>query len=172
MLKEVVRGLGTDEKVLRLPALMASSLALLLYAWLLSRFVPTVGQVLALALLATSGPILYFAASVKQYSGDVLVTVILLSAGYVAQSTREGIGRFAWLGLSGLVSLFFSQSSVFLLGGIGLTLILTSIADRRFRDAPGVGWGGLDVVGGVRDALPDHLQGLRGQWGVDGVLGE
>jgi hypothetical protein len=135
LLKEVVRTLGTGERVLRLPALVASLLAMVLFAWFLSRVVPPAGQFLALALIATSGGLLYFGASVKQYSGDVLVSVVLLSLGYHAQSTREGLGRFAWLGVAGLLAILFSQPSVFMLGGIGLTLILGAIIDRRYRDA-------------------------------------
>ena len=76
---------------------------------------------------------------VKQYSSDVLVAVILNVArrlGAAAEQRPREVPDF--LGAVGAILVGCSHASVFVLGGIGLTLIGTALADRRYRDV--LGW--------------------------------
>ncbi len=98
--KEVTRVLGTGERALRLPGLVSSLLAIFLCARLYSRITLPIGSLLGVALLATSPTVLSYAASVKQYSGDVLVSVVLrpgskVSRGTASRRVRQ-FDRSAW----------------------------------------------------------------------------
>lgn len=138
MTKQLVQRFGTDEWVLRLPALIASILALGLYVVLARQTLDAWAQGFALSLMALSWSLVEYSGRVKQYSGDVLMTVILMLLGVWALRQTQGRARFVVLAVVGVAMVGWSHPSVFVLGGIGSTLIGTALADRRFRDA--IGW--------------------------------
>jgi Dolichyl-phosphate-mannose-protein mannosyltransferase len=139
--KQLVQWFGTDEWVFRLPALLASVLALGLYVLLARQVLDPWGQGFALALMALNWRLAEYSGRVKQYSGDVLMTVILTSLGIWALRRRR---CHAWLMIIGAIMVLWSQPSVFVLAGIGLTLIGTAAADRRYRDA--LGWAAVSSI--------------------------
>jgi hypothetical protein len=142
--KGMTHYLGNTETAMRLPALVASILMLVLFVALSRQILDPFGQVLGLALLGLSWPLLEFAVNVKQYSGDGLATVALLIAGFWAQRQSTGLGRFFLLGATGIVALGFSQPAIFVLGGIGLTLIAGAVAAGRPREA--LGWSAVAAL--------------------------
>jgi hypothetical protein len=132
--KELVRAFGSSESVFRLPAFIASVLTLLFYVILARQTLGPWGQCLGMTLMAFDSLLVYFGARVKQYSTDVLATTILISLGIFALRQQSGRARFLLLAAIGGLLIPGSHPSVFVLGGIGLTLIGTSLADRRYRD--------------------------------------
>ncbi len=136
--KESTRWLGDGETALRMPALVASILVLVFYLILLQQVLPVRGQVIGLALMALSWPVAYYAARVKPYSGDALVAIILLIAAIWAMRRPPTLGSFATMAIVGIIAWVFSFPAVFMLGGIGLTLIVRSAAAGRTRES--IGW--------------------------------
>ncbi|MBV8315210.1 MAG: glycosyltransferase family 39 protein [Planctomycetaceae bacterium] len=137
LLKGATRWLGNNEMALRLPAQVASILTLFLYLVLARQCLSPWGQVLGLAFMGLAGPLVWYGVSAKQYSGDVLVTVALLIAGFRALQRQAGLGRFVLLGAVGVVAIGLSQPAVFVLGGIGITLIVGAVVGGRSREACG-----------------------------------
>jgi hypothetical protein len=142
--KELVRCFGTSETVLRMPALVASILTLVVYLILARQVLSAEGQVFGLALMAFSTPLVAFAARVKPYSSDVLVAVVLLSAGTWAMRRPPTLGSYLALAALGILSVVFSLPAIFMLGGVGLVLIVNSAATGRARES--IGWAAVSTL--------------------------
>jgi hypothetical protein len=136
--KEFTRWLGANETALRMPALVASILTLVFYVILARQVLPVPGQVLGLMLLAFSWPLAYYAGRVKPYSGDALVAIILLITAVSALRRPATLGSFATLAVVGIVGWLFSFPAVFVLAGIGMTLVCRSAMAGRLRES--IGW--------------------------------
>jgi hypothetical protein len=136
--KEFIRWLGDNETALRMPALVASILALVFYLILVRQVLPARGQVLGFALLAFSWPLAYFAGRVKPYSSDALAAIILLIAAIRAMRRPPTLGSFTTLTIVGIIGILFSFPATFVLAAIGLTLIARSAAAGRLRES--IGW--------------------------------
>ncbi|MDQ2693302.1 MAG: glycosyltransferase family 39 protein [Chloroflexota bacterium] len=124
--------LGKHELALRLFPLLVGLLSLGLFYLLLRRLTHTTGLVIALVLFALNPRLIYYSSEVKQYIVDVAVTIslLLLAAPVFRASAQKK--DFAWLGLAGLVGLWFSHPALFVLAGIGLALLIETL---RRRDA-------------------------------------
>ena len=135
--KQFTRWFGDDETALRMPALVASILSLVFYLILARQVLPVWGQVIGLVLMAFCWQPIMYAARVKPYTFDVLIAVILWSGAIWALRRPPTLGSYAALAILGLLGITFSMPAVFLLGGIGLTLIARSVITRP-REA--IGW--------------------------------
>ena len=142
--KELVRAFGTGETVLRAPALVASILTLVVYLTLARQILSAEGQVFGLVLMAFSTPLVGYAARVKPYSSDVLVAVVILSAGTWAMRRTPTLGSYLALAALGVLAVPFSLPSVFVLGGVGLALFVRSAATGRVRES--IGWIGVSAL--------------------------
>lgn len=129
--RAAVRLFGPGEYALRLFPFLAGLIALLLFHRLARQSVTSKAVPIALGLFATSAPLIYYSSEVKQYSGDVLIAVILSSAAIYYASRRLTSGRAALFGLLGAATIWFSHSAIFVLAGIGLTLVLFCPPDDR-----------------------------------------
>lgn len=156
--KAAITGLGSSEYGLRLIPLL-SGVAALPIAWLaMRRIVGPSAALVALAGLALAWPTSAYAATVKQYSTDVLVTALILwaaalAAGPPRSAFRGGGGEMgqmpenkagdadprrkthaAYLPLAavGVIVQWFSHPAVFMLGGVGLTLLIAEAARKRW----------------------------------------
>jgi hypothetical protein len=136
--KELVRWLGPGDTVLRLPALVASILTLVVYLILARQVLSPDGQVFGLALMSFSMPLISFAARAKPYSSDVFVAVVLLTAGIWAMRRPPTLVSYLALAALGALAAVFSLPAVFVLGGVGLVLIFHSAAAGRVRES--IGW--------------------------------
>jgi hypothetical protein len=135
LVKLATRSLGNTEAALRLPALLAAIMTLVVYVLLARQCVSPHSQVLGLALMAFSWPLVEYSLSVKQYSGDVLATVSLLVVVFwVLRRPASGM-RYILLGIAGITAIWFSHPSVFVLAGIGLTLFAEAVLRKRPREA-------------------------------------
>ena len=132
--KSAVILLGTQEWVLRLVPFLASIASLLLFRSVALSLLSPIAATIALGLFALSDRLIYFAAEVKQYSSDVAIALLLLWA-----STRvigkplqwkQGVGIAAL----GAISLWLSHPAVFVLSGMGLTMLLTIVRQRSWLE--------------------------------------
>jgi len=108
---------GFSDYSLRLFPLICSLLALLGFWRLAPQVLPGTGPAIALALFATAVPFVAFTSQVKQYSGDVAVSVILMLLAF--KTARSDVSRRSAIGsgLAGALAIWFSQPAVFVLAG-------------------------------------------------------
>ena len=136
--------LGRNEYALRLFPFFLGLLSLWLFYLLLKRFTHGTGLVLALALFAFNPYLIYYSSEVKQYISDVFVAIslLLIAAHYFERPSRKGLGV---LTIAGLLALWLSHPSLFILAGIGTTLFLLHLQKRDFASlglvtGMGVAW--------------------------------
>lgn len=77
--------------------------------------------------------IVHYAVEVKQYSSDVLVSIILLTCGIIFLRSSRHFWQIIALSLIGLITIPFSHPAVFILGGIGLTWFLSELEKYRAK---------------------------------------
>jgi 4-amino-4-deoxy-L-arabinose transferase-like glycosyltransferase len=133
-----VKVLGGSEVVLRSVSFLLGLGTLVLF-WLLARsLMPLPASLLALAAVAFSPVLVYYAKELKQYSGDACFAVLIF---YLAERLRTRRGQDGWaaLGLAGVLGLGFSHPLVFVLPVAGVALWF-SLPRRRSR---------LALLGGV-----------------------
>src|SRR6266498_3292085 len=115
---------GKSEFALRLFPLIVGLITLWLFYLLLKRMTNGVGLFLALALFAVNPRLVYYSSEVKQYILDVAVIIGLLLMAMPLFSTQPRKKDFIWLGLTGLIAVWFSHPALFVLAGIGLGLVI------------------------------------------------
>jgi hypothetical protein len=132
---------GDSRWSLRFPSLVCGTLALGALAILARRVVDSVAVPLAVALAAVSDDLIYYANEFKQYSSDLLLTLIALGVGLNEFDRRWTPGRMVLLAVGGGLAAWFSHPLAFILAGIGLTWAAVALGRRQ--------WGRLAAVMGV-----------------------
>jgi len=122
---------GRHEFSLRLFPLLIGLASLWLFYLLLKRSTSGAGFWVALALFAFNPRLIYYSSEMKQYIVDVTVTIALLLSAMplFQQASRKA---FATLAFAGLLALWFSHPSLFVLAGIGLALFISYFQKRDF----------------------------------------
>jgi Dolichyl-phosphate-mannose-protein mannosyltransferase len=142
--------LGKSEFALRLFPLIVGLISLWLFYLLLKQITSGAGLLTALALFAFNPRLVYYSSEVKQYSLDVVMTILLLLIAAPVFSASPRKKDFVWLTLAGLIALWFSHPALFVLAGIGLALVIVYLKRRdysnlRFVIGMGLLWV-LDIV--------------------------
>jgi len=134
--------LGKNEFALRLFPLLVGLISLWLFYLLSKRITRGAGLFTALALFVFNPRLIYYSSEVKQYIVDVAVTITLLLIAAPVFNTSPRKKDFIWLALAGLIALWFSHPALFVLAGIGLTLMIVYLKRRdysRLRFVLGMG---------------------------------
>jgi len=132
--------LGKNELALRLFPLITGLISLWLFYLLLKKItseasgVSGAGLLTALALFAFNPRLIYYSSEVKQYILDVVVTILLLLTAVPVFGASPRKKDFVWLTLAGLITLWFSHPALFVLAGIGLTLIIITLKRRDYSN--------------------------------------
>ena len=116
---------GTSELALRLAPLLAGIAGVCLFALLARRILSGPAALAAIALFALLEPLIYYSSEVKQYSTDVLVTVGILcgTVRFAAQSNNSSKNSRFFLFSIGIIAIFSSHPTVFVLAGASLWLL-------------------------------------------------
>jgi hypothetical protein len=122
--------LGKHEFALRLFPLLVGLTSLWLFYRLLKRVISGPGLLLPLALFAFNPRLIYYSSEVKQYILDVVVTICLLWIAAPVLSLSPRKKDYVWLALTGAVALWFSHPALFVLAGIGLASLITTLQRR------------------------------------------
>jgi hypothetical protein len=131
VVKAMIAIFGRSEYVLRFPAFAASCLSLLLMQDLLTKTVGKYGNLFALAAFAFADYLIYYSAELKQYSTDVLICLMLLLVFYQHLTKDTTLKDFVVLASLGIMALCFSYPALFVLIGIGGTLVLHYWKNRQ-----------------------------------------
>lgn len=143
--------LGNTELALRFFPTLFSLVSLVLFWRVSRRFLERGPLLAALSLFAINPVLLWTARNAKQYSGDVMVSLLLVLLALRFREERDDVRAAAVAGIVGGTAILLSQPAVLLAGGLWIILLFQQ---RRSRQpllplAPlGVGWGvGAAVVG-------------------------
>src|SRR6266487_1320304 len=124
IIKALITIFGHSEYVLRLTAFVAACVSLILMQSLLTKTVERYGNIFALVAFAFGNYLIYYSAELKQYSTDVLLSLVLLLVFYQHLSKETTAKDFLLLAVLGILALCFSYTALFILAGIGITLFL------------------------------------------------
>lgn len=130
LLVKLGTALGTDERALRLQPLLAGMLLLPLILWVGRRMLGRTGALMALALAAFSPCLIYYSNELKQYGTDALMTLILLWAGW-AWLSRPRWSATLFFAIGGMLAVWISHPSIFVLAGVGLVMFFEALHQRR-----------------------------------------
>src|ERR1700730_1079621 len=133
--RSAVQLFGPGEYALRLFPFLCGLISLLLFHRLARQSVTPKAVPIALGLVATSAPLIYYSSEVKQYSGDVAVALLLSSAAIYYASRKLTLARAAVFGLLGAAAIWFSHPAIFVLAGIGMSLVLFCPPEERSERA-------------------------------------
>ncbi len=128
--KLTTRVLGTSDLALRFLPLLCGLAALPLFLGLARRLLDGYAVPFAMGMFAIGAPFIRFSAEVKQYGGDLAATLAL---GLITLGLRDGEpsrGRCLFAGVAGVVFVWFSQATVFVMAGLGAALVLSWLLDR------------------------------------------
>jgi hypothetical protein len=144
---------GANELALRLFPLLCSIAALIAFAQV-SRIVLGVAAPIAVLFFAFAGPLVDYAARVKQYSSDVAASVLLLWLALELHHAVRPEKRFLHIaGAAGATIVWFSQPAVLVLAGLGIGLLLIKIrkrgVSRSLRLWPLPAWWGISAVAAI-----------------------
>ena len=131
MAEKSVIGLFTaNEFTLRLFPLLCAIAALLMFVPVARFFLNKNMVWLAVAIFALAPPLIYHSAEAKQYSTELLATVLVI---YFFIKTLAGKLKVVWLALAGAVLIWFSYPVVFILAGVGLFLFFKALKERNIN---------------------------------------
>jgi len=149
IVKALITIFGHSEYVLRLPAFVAGIVSLILMQNLLAKTCGKYGNLFALLAFAFGNYLIYYSAELKQYSTDVLVCLILLLV-FHQHLTRETTAKdFTVLTALGIFALCFSYPALFVLIGIGITLLMVYWRNKQkllWTVLAGVIWAGTFLI--------------------------
>jgi len=128
---------GGSERTLRLVPFLGGCLALVVFARLAHRVLSRPAALLATTLAAFSPFLVYYTAESKQYSTDVLFTVVILDLAVALLLRRPRPLHACALGMAGAVGVVCSHSAALVAGGASLVLLTVYLARRDWR---AVGW--------------------------------
>src|SRR5687767_776714 len=122
---------GRNEFSLRLFPFLVGVILLWLFYLLLKHFTRCPLWV-GLALFAFNPRLIYYSSEVKQYIVDVAMTILLLliAMPLFQQPSQK---RFLMLAITGLLALWFSHPSLFVLAGIGFALSFFYFQKRDYQ---------------------------------------
>ena len=138
---------GMGEYALRLFPLVTSVIAVWLMWRVASAYLTGWGSTVALAMFATTDLLIYYASEVKQYSSDVLWTLLLLMAIRGCVGSGETSGAVFRFGALSAVLAWFSHPALFVaatgFGTLGLQLLTGPrsgrVAIHRYASVAGAG---------------------------------
>lgn len=134
LVRAAVELLGESEYALRIVPLAGGLAALLVFAVLARRSLQDVDFVVAVGLFALSPFLIYYSSEVKQYSLDVLIStsLLLLAFGAIGER-RHSAASLVPLTLVGMIGVWLSQPSIFILASIGMVLAFRQVLTKDWR---------------------------------------
>lgn len=144
----VVSAFGAGEFALRLVPFVCGLASLPLFYHVARHILRPAATSLALFLFAITPSLIYYASELRPYGCDVVIALALTALGLWVH--REGLTPFraAVLAACGLVALPFSFPSIFVLAGVGVSLLLSLHRERRILGML-IGIGVVWVIGFV-----------------------
>ncbi|WP_231490800.1 glycosyltransferase family 39 protein [Pedobacter sp. Leaf170] len=132
VVKFFLKLLGNSQYSLRILPLLTGILSIFVFIPVAKFFLKKWGLFISIAIICLSPAFIYHSVEIKQYSTELLCSIL---AFYVILRFKnlENISDSIILSFSGAILLWFSYSSVFILGGIGIGLSLYYMITKQWR---------------------------------------
>ncbi len=131
-LQKIAIGLfGKSEWAVRLVPFLAAVIALPLFYAMTKRALPKAAMLLGLAWMALDEHLIRYVAEGKQYSTDVLWTILVVWIAMWPDRRRS----MKWLAGVGAIAIWFSHPALFVLGAIGAATVLEDLYSKRKHEA-------------------------------------
>jgi len=127
--KFMIQILGNKDYTLRLFPLIAGITAMFLMYSVARKYISLRGALVALGLFAVSASLIYYASEAKQYSSDVMISLLLLLLTHKCMGTNATLKHFITFAFIGVISLLMSHPALFVMAGVGFSIAL----DLLFR---------------------------------------
>jgi 4-amino-4-deoxy-L-arabinose transferase-like glycosyltransferase len=128
--KAVISLLGTSDYSLRMIPFLAGLVSVPLMYAVSKQYVAKSGALISLGLFALSPRLIYYSSELKQYSTDVLVTLLILLVAPKCLEDKVKPHKLIGLGIIGFLAIWFSHPSLFVFAGVLLSLGLTFVFRR------------------------------------------
>ena len=128
--KAVTNFIGQGEYALRLFPLLSGLLALIIFPFVARRYLSPRSALWGMILFSFANPLIYYASEVKQYSVDVLTTVLCLVIFLFMVERPLRVVDVMWLGPLGAALVWLSHPAIFVLSATGLIIVLISLRER------------------------------------------
>ncbi|MEV4538905.1 glycosyltransferase family 39 protein [Asanoa sp. NPDC049518] len=137
--KTLLEVVGSDDRVIRLPACLGALAVLGLGAFIARRAIGRAGAVAVAALLAVSPSLLVYAGELMQHAFEAAVALALLVAGAWAHSAIPGEplrsrASLVWIAVTG-VAVFVSYSATLVTAAVTVALVGLHAMRRAWGDA-------------------------------------
>ena len=119
---------GHNEYALRFLPFILGVLSLYLFYILLGQYTNGISLVITFALFALNPFLIYYTSELKQYIADVFFVILLLIL--ARDSKRASPNKLPILTFAGCLALWFSHPSIFILAGIGISLLISALQEK------------------------------------------
>ncbi len=123
---------GNSEYSLRLFPFLSGIASIFLFYKIARWFSKPTATAIAIGLFALCDRLIYYSAEVKQYSSDVAIALLLYLLTIQQQNKKKNYTQLITFALTGALAIWFSHPSVFVLAGIGLTLLVSAWIKREW----------------------------------------
>jgi hypothetical protein len=131
MVKLAIQIFGNSEYALRLFPLVSGIFSLFLFYKISKHYLGPYGALIGLALFAILDPLVFQSSNVKPYSSDITVALLILAFAIYIESLKITPLHFVFYSFFGASFVWLSHPSVFVLAGIGMSLILFKLLDKE-----------------------------------------
>lgn len=158
MQKLVILALGNYDWVLRLIPLGAGITAVIMVYKVASIYLQKTGTLVAVALFAISSRLIYYASEVKQYSSDVLISLLLLILANKCLQVKVRPKNYIALIVVSIAAMWISHPALFTLVGVGLALLFDLLLKKERRKLL---WLGILLLAWIANIAILYLTSLR-----------
>lgn len=138
--KAAIYMLGNRDYVLRLVPILAGIAAMFLIYKVADLYLEGTGVFAAIWLFAVSDRLVYYSSEAKQYSSDVVISLILLLSAYYCLKEDSNQRHFIGLALIGSIAMWISHPALFTIGAISISLLMDRLLNKNWRK---VSWLGI-----------------------------
>ncbi|PIU41754.1 MAG: hypothetical protein COS99_03800 [Candidatus Omnitrophica bacterium CG07_land_8_20_14_0_80_42_15] len=131
--KIVTQVFGSSDYALRIIPLLTGIGSIFVFYKIAKYYVGKIAAPIALALFVVSDRLIYYSSEAKQYSSDVLITLILYLSAIRFQKRYQKVSNVFLFALAGALSVWLSHSAVFILASIGIFLFVSSIYEKNMQ---------------------------------------
>ena len=129
--KAMILIFGNRDYILRFFPAISGLISVYLFYRICKEYFGTPG-LFALFFFGVSSSLIYYSNDLKQYSSDVLISTGLIYLGFRALQKDAGLREVLILGAAGVISLWVSYPSVFVLASIGLVMLIEALSRKAF----------------------------------------
>ena len=132
--KLFVQAFGNNEFTLRFFPFLCGIISIFIFYKVAKYYIAERALPIALTFFVVSTSLIYYSSEVKQYSSDVTIALLLYLVMIDIETRELTAVRSLFLGIVGAVMIWFSHPAVFVLAGVGLSLILFRASSGKWGD--------------------------------------